>query len=140
MENEEVENQENNEGQQSNNEGNSNNNVKIIVVSGDVSSEISGVAVGDSVLLDSQQYNDLLDKIGDNKFDGNVKIKTDQYNDLISHINSINGLVSSSVNSAVAVPEDYYYTTADLDAQTTFFLSLIFGLLISICFFMGISK
>lgn len=86
-----------------------------------------------------------------------VSIQDEQINSLLDALNSIRSSMSDSlgvihsdlhnidsdiqdlqIDSPVAetiVPDGYYELMADFQAQQTFFISLIFGLLISIIFF-----
>lgn len=123
-----------------NNTNNVENDVKILVVSNGVSNEVKSITLSDDVKLSDEQYTNIIQSISNIRSDGVVSITDNQFDDLVDHIDKVNSTVKSSSDAATVVPSDYYIVSCDLSMQSVFYLSLLFGLILSFVFFFGVTK
>lgn len=97
-------------------------------------SEVFTVSGGNFYVLTEDQYQGLVDHITvfDDKVDS-FNESVDLFSKSVKKINCPVVVVSSS-GMEVKPPEDFYNYISDVSGQSVFFLSLILGVLVFLCF------
>ena len=115
--------------------------LKVLVSDGNNTYDITDLGTTDTLSLDKEQYSELVKAIDGLKDGSTVLVEEKQLRELIKHIDNVNGTMKKNAEvtsaSTVQMPSDWYTTTADIQGQQTFYLSLIFGILVAIAFCMG---